>query len=153
MKTIKRDQIVGVGIILVAIFFFYHTSSIRIPANITDPGPRLLPYLAQAMIIICSVGMIIQSARKKEEEKPYLTKEGWMRLGIAFFVLIAYAIALTYVGFIWATPFMAFVLITMLSGEKKIPILIKIVAAIAITVAVYFIFSKGFSVMLPQGKF
>lgn len=115
----KKDRLIGIGAILTAIFFFYHTRSIRVPENIVDPGPRLLPYLAEALMVICGIGIIVQSEIKKEEEKTYLTKDGWKRLGIAFGVLIAYAIALTYVGFIWATPFMAFALVNMLSGEKK----------------------------------
>ncbi|GAB6087195.1 tripartite tricarboxylate transporter TctB family protein [Alkaliphilus crotonatoxidans] len=149
----KKDRLIGIGAILTAIFFFYHTRSIRVPENIVDPGPRLLPYLAEALMVICGIGIIVQSEIKKEEEKTYLTKDGWKRLGIAFGVLIAYAIALTYVGFIWATPFMAFALVNMLSGEKKVSLAVNIILSIVISAALYLIFAKGFGVMLPQGKF
>lgn len=149
----KKDKIVGIGAILVAIFFFYHTGSIKVPENIVDPGPRLLPYLAQLLMVICGIGVIVESEMKKEEEKAYLTKEGWKRLGIAFGVLIGYAVALTYIGFIWSTPFMSFILINMLSGEKKVPLVVNVIVSIAITAALYLIFAKGFGVMLPQGKF
>lgn len=153
MRNVKKDRIVGIGAILAAIFFFYHTGSIKVPENIVDPGPRLLPYLAEALMAICGIGMMVESEIKKEEEKAYLTKDGWKRLGIAFVVLIGYAIGLTYVGFVWATPFMAFVLINMLSGEKKIPLVVNVIVPIVITVVLYLIFAKGFGVMLPQGKF
>ncbi|WP_171903813.1 tripartite tricarboxylate transporter TctB family protein [Cellulosilyticum sp. I15G10I2] len=149
----KKDRLVGIGAILAAIFFFYHTGSIKVPDNIVDPGPRLLPYLAEALMVICGIGMIVESEIKNKEEKAYLTKDGWKRMGIAFGVLIAYAIALTYIGFLWATPFMAFVLINMLSGEKKVSLTENIILSIVITAGLYLMFAKGFGVMLPQGKF
>lgn len=149
----KKDRIVGIGAILTALFFFYHTKSIKIPANLAEPGPRLVPYMAQALMVICGIGMIVESELKKEEEKVFLTKDGWKRLGIAFGLLFIYAIALTYFGFLWPTPFMAFILINMLSGDKKVSLGAKIIGSLVITAAFYLMFTKGFGVMLPQGKF
>ncbi len=149
----KKTRIIGVGAILTAIFFFYHTRSIPVPVNIVDPGPRFLPYLAEALILLCGIGMIVESELKKEEEKPYLTKEGWVRLGLGFGLLVLYAIALTVVGFLIATPVMAFIVINMLSGEKKIPIWVNCLSSVLITASLYMIFTMGFEVMLPQGIF
>src|SRR5699024_8868697 len=109
-RKIKKDQIIGIGAILVAVFFFYHTQSIRIPENIIDPGPRMMPYISQIIMAICGVGMIIESERKNEKEEEYLSKHGWIRLATIFGVIIAYAVGLTYFGFIIVTPFMAFLL-------------------------------------------
>ncbi|NDL67810.1 tripartite tricarboxylate transporter TctB family protein [Anaerotalea alkaliphila] len=149
----KRDKIVGIGAVLTAVFFFYHTTAIRIPVNLAEPGPRLMPYLAEALMALCGIGMIVESEMKKEEDKPYLTKEGWKRLGIIFGVLSAYTMGLVVLGFLWVTPFMLFVLIGMLSGEQKVPRVKKAVISVAVTFALYFVFAKGFSVGLPAGMF
>lgn len=146
----KKDALVGLGAIFVAIFFFYFTSSIKVPSNIVDPGPRFFPYIAELLIVICGIGMIVESRNK--EEKPFLSKIGWKKLGFAFLVLILYAIALTYVGFLIATPFMHFTLVNMLSGEKKIPTYVNVILSVVVTLFLYIVFAKGFSVMLPPGK-
>lgn len=148
----KKDRIIGIGAIATALFFFYHTSSIRVPDNIVDPGPRFVPYLAQFLILVCGIGVLVESELKKEEEKPYLTKDGWKRLGIAFCLLIVYALALTYVGFVWSTPVMAYILLNMLNAEGKAHPIKNIIISIIITAALYLMFAKGFGVMLPQGK-
>ncbi len=148
----KKDKIVGIGAILTALFFFIQTWTVKIPDNLAEPGPRLVPFMAQALMVICGVGMVIESERKNEEEKEFLGKSGWNRLGKAFFVLVCYAVALTYLGFIWSTPFVAFVLINMLSEKKDVSIRSKVVGSFIITFAFYLVFTKGFGVMLPQGK-
>lgn len=152
-KKLKTDQIIGIGAILVAAFFFYHTRTIRVPENMIDPGPRLMPYLAQLIMVICGVGMIVESERKNEPEKEYLSKQGWIKLGIIFGVIIAYAIGLTYLGFIITTPIVAFVLIRMLGEGTKISHLKTAIIAVVLTATIYLIFSEGFGVMLPQGIF
>ncbi len=146
----KRDRIIGIGTIIVALFFLYHTKSIRVPANIIEPGPRLVPYIAIGLMIICSIGMIIGSYKK--EEKEYLDKAGWKRLGVAYGTLFLYAIGLTLLGFVITTPFMAYRLITMLKSGNPLSVWKKIIISILITAFLYVIFSLAFGVMLPQGN-
>lgn len=152
-RKLKTDQIIGIGAILVAVFFFYHTRTIRMPENMIDPGPRLMPYISQIIMAVCGVGMIIEAEKKNEPEEAYLSKQGWIRLGIIFGVIVAYAIGLTYLGFIIATPFMAFVLIRMLSEENNITYIKTAIVSIVLTAGIYLVFSEGFGVMLPQGIF
>lgn len=145
----KKDKIIGIGAIITAVFFFYHTQTVTIPENIAEPGPRSVPYIAQALMIVCGVGIIVESM--KNEEKTFLSKEGWKKLLMAYAILFLYAIGLTFLGFILVTPFMIFIAITMLSGKKKISFLKRGIVSVGVTLSLYLIFSQAFGVMLPQG--
>ncbi|MFM2479989.1 tripartite tricarboxylate transporter TctB family protein [Celerinatantimonas sp. YJH-8] len=149
---LKKDRIIGVFFLVVAAIFLVFVKDIKIPSNLTEPGPRIMPYLSIGLMIICSLGVIWESFKKKEQaEKPFLSAEGWKRLIIMLGVLVLYSIGLMYFGFLIATPFMAYVLIHMLSGRHKISILTGSIAAIIVTAMIYLLFAIGFNVMLPPG--
>ncbi len=147
----RKDTYIGIGAILVGIFFFYNTQSINVPANLGEPGPRVLPYIAELMMIVCGGGIIYESLKDKNEETAFLTKAGWKKLGIIFSLLVAYAIALKYVGFIFATPLVFATLMQMLNSEKNQTILKSVILSIILTGIIYILFAKGFMVSLPKG--
>ncbi|WP_164919084.1 MULTISPECIES: tripartite tricarboxylate transporter TctB family protein [Acutalibacteraceae] len=150
-KTLKKDGIVGIGAVLAAAFFFYHTQEIRTPANLVEPGPTLMPIIAEALMAVCGLGMLVESLLKREEDEAYLAKDGWKRLFVAFGVMVLYAVGLQFLGFNISTPVISFVLIKMLSGGKKVPAALSAVIAVALTAALYLIFTKGFAISLPEG--
>lgn len=146
----KKDGVVGVSAIIVSLFFLYQTTLVRIPENLAEPGPRIVPYISLVLIIICGIGMVMESF-KSNNEKKFLTKEGWKKLGYIYGVLFAYAVGLTYFGFLLTTPFIAFIVIKMLSGDNKISFFKKLLVSVFLTIGFYVIFTSGFGVMLPQG--
>ena len=73
-------------------------TQIRVQANLTEPGPRLFPYISGIGLAICGLGMAL-TAKKEEGGDPYLTLSGWKRLGIAGVALFIYYLALEYIGF------------------------------------------------------
>lgn len=148
----KKDTIIGIGAILVAIFFMLNTGSIKIPADLIDPGPRLFPYIAEVLMMICGAGVIYESLKDKSEEKAYLSKEGWKKLGFIFSLLLLYAIALGFVGFLIATPIMFAVLMQILNSEGFQSWPKVIIISIVLTALIYLAFAKGFSVSLPKGS-
>ncbi len=148
----KRDTKIGIGFMLVALFFMYNTGSIKIPNDLIDPGPRVLPYIAEIMMIICGGGMVYESLKEKTEEKEYLSKEGWKKLFLIFFLLLAYAVVLGFVGFIIATPFMFMILMQLLNAEGFQPWPKVIIISIVLTAFIYIAFAKGFQVSLPKGS-
>ncbi|MFM2479626.1 tripartite tricarboxylate transporter TctB family protein [Celerinatantimonas sp. MCCC 1A17872] len=151
---LKKDRIISVFFLVVAAVLLVFVKDIKIPNNLTGPGPRIMPYLSIFLMIICCIGVFFESFKnkaKQEQEKPFLSLAGWKRLTTILGILIVYSIGLLYLGFLIATPFMAYTLINMLSGEHKISIVTGVVAAIVITAAIYLLFSVGFNVMLPPG--
>ncbi|MFV0439688.1 MAG: tripartite tricarboxylate transporter TctB family protein [Lachnospirales bacterium] len=148
----KKDRIIGIGAILVGLFFMLSTGSIKIPTDLVDPGPRLFPYIAELLMIVCGAGIVYESYIDKSEEKAYLSKEGWKKLGSIFTLLIAYAVGLNFVGFIISTPFMFAILIQILNSQGFQPWVKVILISLALTAFIYFAFAIGFNVTLPKGS-
>lgn len=149
---LKKDRIISVIFLVVAIVFLAFVDDIKMPSNLTEPGPRMMPYLSITLMAICCFGVLFESFNNKDkQEKPFLSNEGWKRLVVILAVLVLYSIGLMYVGFLVATPFMAYALIHMLSGEDKISIATGVIVSIAITAMIYLLFSFGFNVTLPPG--
>lgn len=46
----RHDMVTGIVGLLTCIFFFIMTQQVRQPANLLEPGPRLLPYVAIFLI-------------------------------------------------------------------------------------------------------
>lgn len=152
MMLLKKDTMISLFFLGVAVVFLMFISEIEMPKNLTEPGPRIMPYLSISLMIICCLGVLFESFKNKEkDDKPFLSNEGWKRLLIVLGVLILYSIGLMYLGFIIASPLMAFTLINMFSGDKKISIFLGVISSIIITSAIYLLFSVGFNVMLPPG--
>lgn len=150
--TLKKDQIISLLFLVLAVVFLIFINDIEMPKNLTEPGPKIMPFLSIVLMIICCIGVFFESVKNKgESEKPFLSKDGWKRLIFIASLLIAYALGLMYFGFLITTPFMAFALINMFSGEKRISILIGVVSSMIITTSIYLLFSVGFNVMLPPG--
>lgn len=150
--TLKKDQIISLLFLVLAIVFLIFINDIEMPKNLTEPGPKIMPFLSIILMIICCLGVFFESLKNKsEDEKPFLSKDGWKRLFFMSALLITYSLGLMYFGFLITTPFMAFALINMFSGDKKISILIGVVASMIITSSIYVLFSVGFNVMLPPG--
>lgn len=148
---LKNDRIVSVFFFIVAIALFLFIDDIKMPSNLTEPGPRVMPYLSVFLMAICCLGVFIESF-KKNDNKVFLTKDGVRKLGRIITVLILYTLGLLWVGFLITTPFLAYVLINMLGGDKKIPFLRCAFSSIVITCAIYLMFYVGFNVMLPPGS-
>ena len=102
----RHDMVTGIVGLLTCIFFFIMTQQVRQPANLLEPGPRLLPYVAIFLIGISSIALIVKGYKEREiAEKPYFPKGGVIKVTKSFLMLVIYAVAMTYLGFVITTPF------------------------------------------------
>ncbi|MGE4353822.1 MAG: tripartite tricarboxylate transporter TctB family protein [Oscillospiraceae bacterium] len=148
---ISKDRIGGVLFVIFGIVVVLMATQIRVQANLTEPGPRLFPYISGIGIAVCGLGMAITAKRQKSGE-PYLTPSGWRRLGISGAALILYYLALEYVGFLIATPFFTFAIILILASGKRVNKITAVVISLLTTGILYYLFQKLFSIFLPSGK-
>lgn len=146
----NKDRIGGIFFAVVGAIVVFMASQIRMPANLSEPGPRLFPYIAGVGMILCGLGMLI-TAKKTENEKPFLTKAGWIKLAKVFGLLIAYCLGLQFLGFLISTPFFTAFVILLLAGEKKVNKISAIVVAVVTTAVIYLLFVRVFSIFLPSG--
>lgn len=149
--TLKNDRIVSVFFFVIAIFLFLFIDDIKMPSNLTEPGPRIMPYLSVFLMMSCCLGVFVESFKKKDD-KLFLSKVGFKKLLKIISALVLYTLGLLWLGFLVSTPFLAYALINMLSGDNKINFLKRIFASIIITYSIYLMFYVGFNVMLPPGS-
>ena len=147
----NKERVGGVIFALLGLLVLSFTTQVRMPANLSEPGPRLFPYIAGAGMAICGLGMALTA--KQESGEPFLTKEGWKRLGIAGLAMVIYYIGLEYLGFLIATPFFTFAIILILASGKKLNKVANGVISLATTGILYVVFQKIFIIFLPAGKF
>lgn len=154
MKKVGKTYIVGIICIVFAAWIVWSTGSISEKLVSGEPGPRLFPYIAAVGIIICSVLSMIFDGPKdgQKEGKPFLTPDGWKRLGIIFGEIILFVAGMHFLGILLTGSIMMFVFILTLKGEKKINYPFAVLLSIGFSCLVYFGFTKGFHLILPKGE-
>ena len=149
---IRRDAVTGIAGLVGCALFLYLTGSIKQPAKLLEPGPRLLPYVAILLIAMSSAALIIKGYLDREkEEKPYFPKGGVQKIGKSYLMLVLYAVAMNWLGFLVATPFATFAFIYDLKGNSKVRLVPAILIAGAVTACLYAMFVFGFQIKLPSG--
>ena len=149
---LRRDTITGIVGLIGCAFFYFYTQNIRQPAKLLEPGPRLLPYVAIVLVAMSSIALIIKGYMDREkEEKPYFPKGGILKITKSYLMLIIYAVAMTFLGFLLTTPFATFAFIYDLKGTSKVKLLSAIIISILVTAALYAMFVFGFQIKLPAG--
>ena len=152
----KRDTITGVvGLTGSLIWLFLIQYQTKQPANLLEPGPRLLPYVSFFIVAISSLMLLIEGIRKGQrdaaKEKPYFPKGGILKVTRSYCMLVLYGIAMAFVGFLLSTPFACFAFIYDLKGATKVKPLAAALISLAVTFGLYAMFVFGFQITLPAG--
>ena len=148
----RHDMVTGIVGLLTCIFFFIMTQQVRQPANLLEPGPRLLPYVAIFLIGISSIALIVKGYKEREiAEKPYFPKRGVIKVTKSFLMLVIYAVAMTYLGFVITTPFATAAFIYDLKGNSEVKPVSTVIISVVVTAVLYAMFVFAFQIKLPAG--
>ena len=148
----RHDMVTGIVGLLTCIFFFIMTQQVRQPANLLEPGPRLLPYVAIFLIGISSIALIVKGYKEREiAEKPYFPKGGVIKVTKSFLMLVIYAVAMTYLGFVITTPFVTAAFIYDLKGNSEVKPVSTVIISVVVTAVLYAMFVFAFQIKLPAG--
>lgn len=148
----RHDMVTGIVGLLTCIFFFIMTQQVRQPANLLEPGPRLLPYVAIFLIGISSIALIVKGYNEREiAEKPYFPKGGVIKVTKSFLMLVIYAVAMTYLGFVITTPFATAAFIYDLKGNSEVKPVSTVIISVVVTAVLYAMFVFAFQIKLPAG--
>lgn len=149
---LRRDTITGIAGLAGCAFFLVSSQMIKQPAKLLEPGPRLLPYVAILLVAMSSIALIIKSVKERAvEEKPYFPKGGVKKITKSFLMLVIYAIAMNWLGFLITTPFATLAFIYDLKGSSKVRLVSAVVISVLVTAALYALFVIGFQIKLPAG--
>lgn len=145
-------MVTGIVGLLTCAFFCFMTLQVRQPAKLLEPGPRLLPYVAIFLIGISSIALIVKGYKEREiAEKPYFPKGGVLKVTKSFLMLVVYAIAMTYLGFIITTPFATAAFIYDLKGNSEVKPVSTVIISVVVTAVLYAMFVFAFQIKLPAG--
>lgn len=148
----RHDMVTGIVGLLTCIFFFIMTQQVRQPANLLEPGPRLLPYVAIFLIGISSIALIVKGYKEREiAEKPYFPKGGVIKVTKSFLMLVIYAVAMTYLGFVITTLFATAAFIYDLKGNSEVKPVSTVIISVVVTAVLYAMFVFAFQIKLPAG--
>ena len=148
----RHDMVTGIVGLLTCIFLFIMTQQVRQPANLLEPGPRLLPYVAIFLIGISSIALIVKGYKEREiAEKPYFPKGGVIKVTKSFLMLVIYAVAMTYLGFVITTPFATAAFIYDLKGNSEVKPVSTVIISVVVTAVLYAMFVFAFQIKLPAG--
>ena len=148
----RHDMVTGIVGLLTCIFFFIMTQQVRQPANLLEPGPRLLPYVAIFLIGISSIALIVKGYKEREiAEKPYFPKGGGIKVTKSFLMQVIYAVAMTYLGFVITTPFATAAFIYDLKGNSEVKPVSTVIISVVVTAVLYAMFVFAFQIKLPAG--
>ena len=151
MIKIKRDQIVGAISVILGIIILVMISGYSVPFSASYPGPKALPGIAAFGFIICGIGVFVEGTLSKKEDKPYMPKHGWPKMGLTVLVLCLYVLLEKYIGFVISTPIATFVLVTMFAKGSGSKLLTRIIFAVAVTIVIYVVYVVAFGMSLPSG--
>lgn len=148
----RRDTKTGIAGLIGCAFFLFASQSIKQPAKLLEPGPRLFPYVAITLIAISSVALIIKGVKERAvEEKPYFPKGGILKISKSYGMLVIYAVAMNWLGFLVTTPLATVAFIYDLKGSSKVKLIPSVIIAVLVTAGLYGMFVFGFQVKLPLG--
>ena len=152
MMKVNRDQITGALIFALGIFVFFSIQGYKVPFTAAYPGPMAIPGLAGIGFLICGAGIFIQGCKKKGR-KPFLSLNGWKRLGISIAMLALYILGLTYIGFWPSTVLCLYAFCTYYAKGYETKIWQRILFSVAFTVVVFLVYEVLFGYTLPVGAF
>jgi putative tricarboxylic transport membrane protein len=110
----------------------------------TDPGAGLWPFIICALIVLCSLALLIGGKRFWDAEA---FSRNSLIVGIALLTLVALVLALPYVGFEIPCLLLCFVWLRFLGKETWV---MSIVISVGVTLAFWLLFVLALGIPLPR---
>ena len=151
MKLLNKDRIFSIGLILLSLYVLYLTANLEslYAVATSDPGPKFFPTICCVAIILCSIGKFVTA--KAEDEQPFLSRRGWIKLMVMFVAFGVYILSMTYLGFLISTPLFTALFVYIMSGGKPVRPVRIAAFSLCTTGLLFIIFEWVISVILPRG--
>ena len=150
-QTVKKADIgVGVGLIMLSGWIFWHASTYR-KATIYYYGPNFFPQILSIAMSVCAIILILKASQGRtlpQTERIHL--RGFARMLIAIVICIGYLFLMQVIGFAMATGVFLFVLM-MFIGQKGL--LKRVTSSVVVSLIVWAIFRYFLIIPLPTGMF
>lgn len=123
-----------------------------LPYGTGVPGPGLWPGIIAALLLICSVGLIVVTLMMKKDQFPELPMwtPGTKRVYISMAILLVYMLVLSTLGFIIPSVIMLF---AFCQWFHKGAFWKNALISVIVVLAIYFIFKNFLNVPIDFGMF
>ena len=149
---LKRDQVAGAVLVILGIIVFVMTNQLSVPFTLSYPGPKALPMIAAFGFVVCGAGVFLEGCKEKlEDEKPFLSKQGWIKALVAMVVLAVYVFAASLIGYLITTPFVTYGLTTLFAKGSKSTVKGRVIYSVLLTAIIYVVYIYVFGLSLPSG--
>lgn len=150
MKKLNKTYILGILCLILAAWIAWQSTKIPVRLVSNEPGPKFFPFLSAGGIALFAILTMIFDG-PKDSGKPYLTREGWLRMAIILGEILIFCLAMHVIGFWIAAMLGLFMFFWTLKGDKKINIPFAIALSVGLASLLYFGLTRGFHIPLPVG--
>ncbi len=146
----RKANIIGSSaLILLCCLLFTQVAQIKQTGR-EAVGPRVVPYVCLAGIIVFSVVVLVQSLRSREEEgTEFTTRAKAFRSFITLAMYVLYIIGLNTLGFIVSTLLFLFLLSAFYYAKLDKGLIRIAVMSVCVTGLVWALFTFVFKIVLP----
>jgi putative tricarboxylic transport membrane protein len=139
------------GVIVLAVGIVLVWQGWGVPGDLEPRGPRFMPVILAVLWVLLAaayLGSAVAALAGRHIDTAAERLDHLPRVLALLVTLIAYAYALEFVGYLITTSVLFAVSAAILGSRNHIR---DAVIAVGLTVAVYFLFSRGLSIYLPMG--
>lgn len=145
-----KDRLIGAVSVVLGLFIGITGFLIPETTMSGDPGPRVFVFITAAILLVCGTGLVITGSNKGE---PFFKEGGSKRLGIIISVVLMWIISMNYLGFLYSTVAVLFVMTTMFDSKKNVPWWGRLLFAVLAAVVIYYLYGTVLQLKLPAGIF
>ena len=154
-KFLNRRRITGFVFLALSLFYLYNATLIPASQIRNDPGPRIWPYMAGGLMLICSLVLIfVMPEAEKNDHSVFLDTVQKKRFVIMYAALAVYIVLMEFIGYTIPTFLMMSYMCWAFSRGKKTETSVRgcILYGLLSTVLVYVFFTKLLNIALPLGR-
>jgi putative tricarboxylic transport membrane protein len=149
------EMLLALWAVLFGVLIVWQTTLIRLTPAYSKVGPRVIPYIVGAGMIVVGVwlayealtGRMSLGTTESEDADPALPTD-WRTVGLLALALLVYLLLIERAGFIIASATL-FVMAAFAMGSRRLARDIAI--GIVMSTVLYVVFSRGLGLSLPAG--
>jgi putative tricarboxylic transport membrane protein len=149
------ELLLAAGVTAFGVLVVYETTNIRVVPIYAKVGPRIIPYIVGAGLVVLGIWLAVEvlmgrTAKPSEESEDadVSLPTDWVTVGLLAISLIVYLYLIERAGFILASSLLFYGAAFAMGSRRYLR---DAAVAIILSVVVYYVFTAGLDLRLPQG--